>query len=277
MYRSNCHLRIGTRRIHGLWQPAPWSKAQSIGATAEFRADEPAENAHSLSKAIDAVLRAVLPKRHFTSPYVRVSLAGCHVMAAILSFVTLPKSAADRSLLISQRFCREHRLQPSAVTVIGCQLGNSKAKEEKILCLAVERGILDEIESALAGRGLHSDCISPDYLLRFEELNSYDLQKPGIALLDEDDSSTILVWDKQGIIVHIAGAGSTPPARQRAGARIRRYAQIVAAGDIPATIYIDGRIANDIVADLRRSVHGLSIFQLPVEASAATHGRDWLP
>ena len=129
MHRSACLLHIGAREVHGLWQPPSWSKASGIEATAEFKAGQPAELAHPVAGTLDAVLGAILPKRQLTSPYVRVSLAGCHVMAAILPFVTLPKSAGDRSLLISQRFCREHRLEPTPSPSSDVRLGPRRSRK----------------------------------------------------------------------------------------------------------------------------------------------------
>ena len=269
MYRSACHLRIGADRVYGLWQPASWSKAEAREAAAEYRSGGAAKDFNSLGEAINGVLRTILPMRTLTSPSVCVSLAGCHVTAAILTFAALPKSAADRRLLISQRFCREHRLEPDSVTVVGCPIRSGKTKEEKILCLAAERGVLDETTRALAGRGLHPDVISPDYLMRFEEANRGELQSPGLALLEQCGSSTILVWDRQGTIMHIARVNSAAPddeSNRRVVARIRRYAQIAAVQDTPTAIYLDGQIASGIIADLLRPAYGLTPLRLPVKA-----------
>ncbi len=265
MYRSTCLLQIGAGEVHGLWQPPRWAGGRRIKAAADFSTVEPQESAPTLRGAINAVLGEILPRQTLTSPFVRVSLAGTHVMAAILPFVKLPASAADRGLVMSQRFCREHRLEPGSIAVIGCPQRNSKYGNANILCLAADRRLLGEIKSALTGRGLYPDVIGPDYLMRLAEANSSEFEMPAIAVFDQSGCNTILVWDKQGTIIHIATVGTAGgkdlEAKRRIAARIKRYAQIVAAQGAPPAVYVDSPFA----VDLAHPAHGLKLLRWPAQ------------
>jgi hypothetical protein len=246
-----------------VWHAPSWAGGRKIEAAAEFSAVEPQENAPSLRGAIDAVLGTILPQWTLTSPFVRVSLAGSHVMAAILPFVKLPASAADRGLVITQRFCREHRLEPSSIAVIGCPQRNSKNVSPNILCLAADRRLLGEIKSALTGRGLYPDVIGPEYLLSLAEAAGNELEMPAIAVFEQSGCNTILVWDKQGTIIHVATVGTAGEkdleVQRRMAARIKRYAQIVAAQGAPLAVYIDSPFA----VDLTHPAHGLKLLRWP--------------
>jgi hypothetical protein len=265
MHRSTCLLRIGTRQVHGVCQAASWTRGARIEAAAEFSSIEPHESAPSLRGAIDAVLEIILPHWTLTSPFIRVSLAGSHVMAAVLRFVKLPASAADRGLVVTQRFCREHRLDPGSIAIIECSRANSKKVNANILCLAADRSLLGEIQRALTGRGLYPDVIAPEYLLSFAEAEGLELEMPAIAVFEESGCNTILVWDKEGAIIHVAtvrrDGGNDLEVQRRLDARIKRYAQIVAEQGAPPAIYFDSQIA----ANLVRPVHGLRLLRWPAQ------------
>jgi hypothetical protein len=191
-------------------------------------------------------------------------------MAAILPFTKLPRAEADRRLIISQRFCREHRLEPAKVEILGAPLKAPRAESGRILCLALAQDTLRQIRNALEKKGLHADVITPEYLLKFGEVNSHALEKPGIALFEESGFRTILVWDEHGTIAHIATIQR--PSRhdlegqRRMAARIRRYARIVARQDAPVAIYIDGLAAGAIAPDLAYS-SGLKVLNWPGASS----------
>jgi hypothetical protein len=187
-------------------------------------------------------------------------------MAAILPFAKLPKAEADRRLIISQRFCREHRLEPAAVEIVGSPLQTSKPGSGRVLCLALQRNTLRQIEKALTGRGLHADIIAPNCLLIFGQANRHELETPGIALFEENSFRTILVWDEQGAIAHLAtvrrAARHDLEGQRRMTTRIRRYAQIVARQGAPVAVYIDGLAAGAIAPDLTYSSR-LKLLQWP--------------
>ncbi len=192
-------------------------------------------------------------------------------MAAILPFAKLPKAEEDRRLVISQRFCREHRLEPGAVEIVASPVLSSKTVGQRMLCLAMQRDTLRQIEKALAARGLHADMIAPDCLLKLGQTDRSRLETPGIGLFEEKGIRTILVWDEQGAIAHITTVSR--PARQdlegqrRMATRIRRYAQIVNKQGAPVAIYIDGLATGAIARDLTH-VAGLKILQWPGERRA---------
>jgi hypothetical protein len=266
MQRSACLIRIGAGQVHGVWHGASWSGGQRTEAAAAFNTS----GAPALADAVDGVLATLLPARRLTSPFVCVTLEGSHIMAAILSFPKLPNAQRDRRLVVSQRFCREHRLDPAKIEVIARPINRSTNERGRILCLAMERDTLNQIRSALEKSGLHADVITPDYFLKFEQVNGNALEKPGIALFEEHGFRTILVWDEEGTIAHIATVRR--PSRhdlegqRRMATRIRRYALIVARQNAPVAIYIDGLAVGAIAPDLAYS-SGLKILNWPGASS----------
>ena len=269
MHRATCLLRIGTQQVHAMWQAASWTRGGSIKAAAEFSSIEPHESAPSLRGAIDAVLETVLPSWTLTSPDIRVSLAGTHVMAAVLRFAKLPASAADRGLVITQRFCREHRLDPSSIAIIECSRANSKNVNANVLCLAADRSLLREIQKALTGRGLYPDVIAPECLLSFAEAKGLELEMPAIAVFEEIGCNTILVWDKEGTIIHVStvrrDGGNDLEVQRRLDARIKRYAQIVAEQGTSPAVYFDSQLTVNSI----RPVHGLTLLRWPPQTKTA--------
>ena len=267
MQRAACLIRIGDGQIRGVWHGASWSGGQSAKTVAAFNTSG---NSPTLGDAMDGVLSAIAPERRLTSPFVCVSLEGSHVMAAILSFPKLPNAQRDRRLVVSQRFCREHRLDPAKVEVIAAPINKSTNERRRILCLAMERDTLNQIRRALEKRGLHADVITPDSFLRFEHVSSHALENPGIALFEEHGFRTILVWDEEGAIAHIATVRR--PSRhdlegqRRMATRIRRYARIITSHDAPVAVYIDGLAAGAIAPDLAYS-SGLKILNWPGASS----------
>ncbi len=262
MQRSACLLRISSDQVHGAWHGASWSGGESSEAAAAFTTS----GAPTLEDAVDAVLAAILPPRRFSSPFVCVSLEGSHIMAAILLFAKLPKSEADRRLIISQRFCREHRLEPGALEVLGSPVQSSKTGNGRMLCLAMQRDTRRQIEKPLAARGLYADMIAPDCLLKLSQTDRSQLETPAIALFEEKSLRTILVWDEQGAIAHIATVNRPDrydlEGQRRMATRIRRYAQIVAKKSGPVAVYIEGLAAGAIAADPTYST-GLKLLQWP--------------
>ena len=227
MRRSTCLLRISAGQVHGAWHGASWSGGQRTEAVAAFATSG---SAPTLGEAIDGVFAAILPAMRLTSPFVCVTLEGPLIMAAILSFTKLPKAQGDRRLIISQRFCREHRLEPGKVEIIARPLIEPRMRAGAFSALRGADTLL-QIRSALEKRGLHADIITPAYLQKFEHVNIHAIEKPGLALFEEHGFRTILVWDEEGTIAHIANIRR--PSRhdlegqRRMATRIRRYAHIV--------------------------------------------------
>ena len=130
MRRSTCLLRISAGQVHGVWHGPSWSGGRKTKAVAAFTASG---SASTLGAAIEGVLAAILPTRRLTSPFVCVTLEGPLIMAAILPFTKLPKAREDRRLIISQRFCREHRLEAGKVEIIAGPLKGSRTESGRIL------------------------------------------------------------------------------------------------------------------------------------------------
>jgi hypothetical protein len=239
-HRSHCVLRIGLAQVHGTWAEGR-SKTPAAEAAAGFEAGEGKAGAGA-SAAIEAVLSQIVPRRRLASPYVSVALSGARIRAAIAQFAKLPPNAKDRALLISQRFCREYRLDPAAFAVTGSALGPSTAGEA-VLCVAAGRFLLSEIDAALGARGLYPDQISPEFMLRFAEADTRGLEAPGMALLGDMDGATVLVWDANRKIVHLSSfspADEDEEAEGRLAARLFRYARIVGQENGPVAFYAGG-------------------------------------
>ena len=196
-----------------------------------------------LAAAVSAVLGQILASRKLASPYVSIGLSGAYVRAAIMPFAKLPKAANDCALLISQRFCREHRIDPASFAVLGSPLGPAKSGGEAVLCLAVPKALLTEIEAALAACGLYADVIAPDFMLRFAETGTCEAEAPGMVLMEDADGGTVLVWDEQGLVVHAASFAAVledGEAGRRMAERVVRYARIVGHGGVRVAVYADG-------------------------------------
>jgi hypothetical protein len=183
-----------------------------------------------------------------------------------MTFAKLPKSAADRSLLISQRFCRESHADHASVTVLGSRLGVSKNGGDSVLCLAVPNALLAEIVAPLAERGLHADEIAPDYMLAFAEADTRELNSPGLVLMERSGCSTILVWDSQRTIVHLWSHALEPEdaeAGHRMTARILRYAKIIGGEGRAVTVYADGPVPEALALKDRIGEQGLTLLRWP--------------
>jgi hypothetical protein len=248
MKRTQCVLRIGSGQVRGAWF-AGFAK----GATAKAIARVESEGG-GFAAAISAVLSQILPRARLASPYVRVGISGSHVRAAIALFAKLPKAVNSRGLLISQRFCREFRLEPASFVVHGSPLGPAESGGEAVLCQAIPKALLAEIEAALAAHGLHADVIAPDFMLRFSDTSAAGAEAPGIVLMKDLDGGTVLVWDAQGRIVHVAPFAVAPgdgEAQRRIAARVFRYARIVGGERGPVAVYAGDK---DLEAMLRASM-----------------------
>jgi len=259
MSRASCLVKIGAAHVCGAWRPHAWPREAEREAEVSF-GDDPS---HTMRSALDEVLDAIVPSRRVTSPFVQVSLEGQRILSAIKRFTVLPKSASDRRLVISQRFCRDHRLEADAFDVMGWPLARDESLK-KILCLAVEKKTLQTIREALAAKGLHADVIAPEYLMRLEP-HKESLERPGLAVFDEHGGTSIAVWDKSGALVHLASIEALDPSDAGTSGRmlnrLTRYALVAAEGSsTPATIYAEQPVAGLLSGTVLRE-RGLKFLQ----------------
>ncbi len=262
MLQSQCLLSIGATTVHGAWLPG-LGGGRPARALASLEGGA-AGGSGGVSGALSAVLGRILPRRAVTAPYVSVGLASSYMQAVIMGFAKLPKSGKDRSLLIAQRFCREFRIDSASVTVLGSPLGPAKAGGEAVLCVALPEAVLAEIKAPLTERGLYASEISPDYMLRFAAADTRKLEAPGMALMQYSGGGTILVWDKQRMIVHVSSYKlGQEEAERRIGLRIVRYAGVVRADARAVAVYIDGPVS-DMLSELGASRQsGLKLLRWP--------------
>jgi hypothetical protein len=269
--RPACFVRIGAAQASGAWRPSGWRTATEREASASFDRDDASS---AMRSALDRVLTEILPRRMISSPFVQVSLEGRLVLSAVIRFATLPKSASDRRLIISQRFCRDHRLEQSALDILGCSPTGGGDGAKKVLCLAAEKKMLQAIRETLAAKGLHSDVISAGYLLWLEQ-NKKSLEKPGVGVFDEASGVSIVLWDEKGELVHVASIEALDPEEASAqGAmminRLTRYARILSAANAaPATIYADRLIADPFFKRVFYE-RGLKLLQWPAPTASCS-------
>nr|WP_246741895.1 GspE/PulE family protein [Rhodomicrobium udaipurense] len=261
MSRASCLVEIGAAHVFGAWRPQASPRAAEREAKVSF-GDDPS---HTMRSALDEVLDAIVPGRRVTSPFVQVSLEGQRILSGIKRFTVLPKSPSDRRLVISQRFCRDHRLEADAFDVMGWPLAGGESIK-KILCLAVEKKTLKTIREALAAKGLHADVIAPAYLMRLEQ-HKESLERPGVAVFDDHHGTSIAVWDEAGALIHLASIEALEPydagASGRMLNRLTRYALVAAEGsDTPATIYAEQSIAG-LLSGAVLPERGLRLLQWP--------------
>ncbi len=248
MLQSICLLRVGVTHVYGRWLPGRAGGAPAHGMA--YYESEPSQQGASLGDALAAVLGRVLPQRRLLSPHVQVGLASPHFRSAIVAFAKLPKAAQDRQLVISQRFCREYRVDPASVSVLGSSLGAAKGGGESILCAAISKTLLAQINAALAAKKLHADLIAPDYMLSFADTDTRAFEAPGIALMQRSDGGTILVWNKEKAIVHVGAFASENDDEdgRRTASKIIRYAKIVGSAGRAIAVYADGRIPDALAS-----------------------------
>jgi hypothetical protein len=267
--RPACFVKVGAAQVSGAWRPLGRIDATEKKARVSFDRDD---RSGAMRNALDRVLTAILPKRRIASPFVRVSLEGPVALSAVMRFTALPKSASDRRLIISQRFCRDHRLDPNALDILGCPLAGS-GSAKKVLCVAAEKRTLQAIREALAARGLHPDVIAPDYLLRLEQKKK-GLERPGVGVFDESGGAAIVLWDEEGVLVHVASVealdAEDPGACGTMMNRLTRYARVAAAADgAPATIYAGRALANLLPKSVFNE-RGLKLLQWPTPSASTS-------
>jgi hypothetical protein len=239
--QPQCLLRAGGSMVRGAWVEG--------GAACRFAEAPYAEDdeAAAIGKALQAALGLLLPRR-LSVPRVSIGLAANYVQAAIVHFQAMPKAAKDRELLISQRFCRECRLDPSAVMVRGATLAKSAGGGETVLCCAVSRALASEIARAAGAHCVHADIVAPDYLLGFAEADNGGLSAPGMVLLQWAGAGAVLVWDKEQTLVHasmLAAEEDQAEAGRRAVARVKRYSAALGPEGAPFAVYASGRLSRD--------------------------------
>jgi hypothetical protein len=249
MLQSSCLLHVGVRHVHGFWLPGRFG-GRPADSVARFESIDGRNGAPSLGEALSRVLSGILPRRRLLAPFVCAGLADTHFYAAILTFSKLPKAERDRVLVISQRFCRDHRLDPSEFAVCGSRLGPAKGGGEAVLSIAVPHALLSQIKAPLAANGLYPDVIAPEFMLRFAQAATNELKSPGIALMLRADGGTILVWDKHRSIVHVGAFANLEDAEaaRRTASRIGRYSKVVGSDGTDVAVYADGSIPDALLS-----------------------------
>jgi hypothetical protein len=168
--RAACVVRIGLQEVSAAWLDAR-DGTLLHSASADLSADGDA--ARNVSQALDRALSGYARKPgrvvfgfdldRLAAAHVRVALADPYLRVAIMKFAKLPRNADDRALLISERFCREHRLEKAAFEVAAGVLEASENRQV-LLCYAAPRPLIGAVRERLEAHDLYADLISPELL-----------------------------------------------------------------------------------------------------------------
>lgn len=178
-----------------------------------------------VAAGLGQVLSQVRRKPGLVSPHVCVSVAGPEVRAGVIRFDALPRNAADRALIVTQRFCREHKLDAKATAVAFSVHAPFKAAACTVLACAMPRTMLDALTSTFAAHGLYCDLITSDLSLALARLDARHTFGPGMLAIAADHGCTLLVLGagaQPQSVVTLTEAGDGSLAA-RLVARLQRY------------------------------------------------------
>lgn len=275
---STCLVRIGLNQVSAVWLDAgsrprggkaPRKAADARAATVDL----PDETPESVARALDEALTAVAPKpgrmlfgfdlSRLAAPDVRVAIADPYLRSALMKFARLPKSGADRALLIGERFSREHRLEKAAFEVAASPVEISE-EQQSLLCCAVPRRLIGFIRQQLAAHNLYADIIAPELHYGLQgpasggaggkasggvrallggsraKTPAADFAPAGGVMLIYPDYATLALRDETGALAHVAslrrGRQTTEEFTRRLNGRLHRYMVLLGAEDLPLTL-----------------------------------------
>lgn len=176
--------------------------------------------------ALHALLGRLMRRPRFTSPHVCVSIAGPQVRAGVLRFDTLPRKSGDRALIVTQRFCREHKLDAKTTAVAFSVHRPAKSVAATVLACALPRSLVDSVTATLATHNLYGDVITSELSLALAALQPRHTALPGVLTVVAEQGCTMLLMGAGGQPLSVArltnGGDGTLTARHVA--RVRRYA-----------------------------------------------------
>jgi hypothetical protein len=186
-----------------------------------------ADVAETCEALFQDLLSRLLRRRTLAKPRVRICLAVPEVRSSVLRFDTLPRRQDDRRLVVTQRFCRDHKLDPRA-TVIAYSVGSS-VKGCSILADAMPKTMLHGLVSVLAGHGLHGDVIATEPSLALAGRGITGNPAPSVLVIEQNHGTTLLLLAPGGhpISVSTLSAAADGALTPRLHARLARYAAVL--------------------------------------------------
>lgn len=199
MHKGDGLIRIGTSAIDAVWRRGRLATPVRI---LERIAPTPIHGYLAFDAALGRVLSSAPHRRLFFSPHLRIMLADPLLQMAVIRFNQLPRSRSDVELLVTQRFCRDHRAKPADIR-IACSLQPDGQGERSVLVCAQNARLADAIQKSLAERKLHADIIAAESMFAIRALQSALSPAPSLLLLLHRDYATIILWTKPTVISHI--------------------------------------------------------------------------
>ncbi|MDO9384538.1 MAG: hypothetical protein Q7T86_16935 [Hyphomicrobiaceae bacterium] len=216
MLQSSLKLRVGTVSVTA--ELRPWRGARVFHSTA-LQADD----GNAVPAAVNEALQRVLQARRLANPRVSVSLGSALTRSGVMRFAALPRSAGDRALIVSQRFCRDYKLDGRS-TVVAFSTYPQANGQHAVLADAAPRALIDGLIAAAASHGLHCDIISSDLSLALAGLPRQPAAAGLLAVFPEEGCSLVFL-DAHGAPVSVATlAQDDATLADRLAARIDRYA-----------------------------------------------------
>jgi hypothetical protein len=262
---STCLVRIGLEQVSAVWFDAG-------DRTPTRKAGVPLADgtAPGVAASLDEALSAVAPKpgrmlfgfdlSRLAAVHVRVAIADPYLRAALMKFVKLPKAGADRALLISERFSREHKLEKAVYEVAASPVEIAEASQT-LLCCAIPRRLIAVVRDQLTARNLYADFIAPELQFGLQGARG----EAGGMMLIYPDYATLALRNESGALVHVAALrrGGQPAGEfaDRLTKRLARYSVLLHAEEQPLTLEIlaDAGEPQEIAQALARGLAGLPV------------------
>ncbi len=257
--KSTLSIRIGTHDVTA--ELSPWNgPARKHAVPVSVSAPGPEGDwSGAVTAALNEALTRIVSGRQLVSPHVHVAISSPYIRTGVLRFATLPRPAADRALVVAQRFCRDHKLDARA-TAVAFSTHAGQDGQHVVLADATQRTFIDGLLAAAASHGLHCDVISSDVSLALAA-HKPNSAAASVLCVCAGDNWSLLFLDDAG-----APAGVTTLVRDgatlgtRMAARITRYAAQSGKSGNPTDVPVSfsdptGTAHDDILAIQRQLEH----------------------
>ncbi len=247
----DCSIRIGLSAVDAVWRnggpaaSARHSERLPLGSDAQTWPD-----CAETGAALGRVLEAMPARRRRFSPHLRVMLADPLLQMAVLRFNQLPRARADVELLVTQRFCRDHRIEPGAVSIAYSVQGAAGGERHVMVC-ALNAALAGSLQQRLNARRLHADVMTTESMYAIRALAGVLSPAPSLLLLLYSDYATVILWAAPDTAGHIGVFQQHQRPRAEFLAtlktRLKRYA--AAGGYQPDSVGVDVLACGDDPAE----------------------------
>lgn len=149
--------------------------------------------------ALSEQLGRLIRRGAFSLPAVEVALSPDIVRSTVLRFEALPRQHSDRGLIVTQRFCREHKLDAKA-TAVAFSVHPMPDRGAAVLASAIPHSDRVDLMAPFAAHGLYCDVVAPELSLALSALGTAPATPAAVLAVVSERSCTML----------LLGAGRTP-------------------------------------------------------------------